>query len=59
MSRTAVFIIRAILGAAGGIFLWRVFYPQATYGWFIALVLAVLVVVSAYLSEAWRRKREE
>ena len=59
MSRTAVFIIRAIPGAAGGIFLWRVFYPHSPFGWVIALILAVLVVVSAYVSEAWRRKREE
>ncbi len=59
MGRTGVFIMRAVLGAAGGVFLWRMFYPHSPFGWVIALVLAVLIVVSAYVSEAWRRKRKE
>jgi hypothetical protein len=54
--RLLVFLIRAALGVAAGWFLARVFFKQD--GWFLILVLAALVVGAAYLSEAWRLRRQ-
>ena len=54
VSPFAVFLVRLILAVGGGWLLMHFFFPQG--GWTIALILAALVLGSAYLSEVWRRK---
>ena len=49
------FLIRAVLGLAGGFLLSRMFFGQSN--WVLVLILAALVVAAAYVSEAWRTKR--
>lgn len=56
-----VFVIRAALGLTGGWLLSNVFFTPkgGKVDWFIALLLAALVVSAAYLSEAWRARKGE
>jgi hypothetical protein len=53
---TVVFLIRAALGLAGGWLLAHFFLKSNS--WIIVLALAALVVIAAYLSEAWRSRRQ-
>jgi uncharacterized membrane protein YfcA len=62
MSNTAlVFIIRVAVGLAGGWALSYLFFTPkgGKVDWFITLVLAALVVSAAYLSEAWKKRKED
>jgi hypothetical protein len=54
-----VFFLRASLGLGGGWLLSHVFFTPTggKVDWFIALLLAALVVSAAYLSEAWRARK--
>ena len=58
MNRFTVFMIRAVLGLLGGWLLWHFFFSQGTYKtpWWVVLVLAAIVVLAAYASEAWRKR---
>lgn len=58
---TLVFIIRVAVGLAGGWLLSYLFFTPkgGRVDWFIALVLAALVVSAAYLSEAWKKRKDE
>jgi membrane protein implicated in regulation of membrane protease activity len=58
MNKFGVFLLRAGLGLLGGWLLWHFFFSQGTYKtpWWTALVLAAIVVLAAYASEAWRRR---
>lgn len=58
MNRLTVFLIRAGLGLLGGWLLWHFFFSQKPYEtpWWVVLVLAAIVVLAAYASEAWRRR---
>jgi uncharacterized membrane protein len=57
-----VFIIRALMGVAAGYFLTRFFLSKGPgFGggdYVTAAVLAVIVVVAAYVSEAWRNRNQ-
>ena len=55
MNRFTVFLIRAGLGLLGGWLLWHFFF-RTTTPWWTALVLAAIVVLAGYASEAWRKK---
>lgn len=65
MNRGVVFMIRLAVGLVGGWFLNLVFLTKLPMqkalvsgtDWFIALVLAALVVGAAYISEALRNKK--
>jgi uncharacterized membrane protein HdeD (DUF308 family) len=52
-----VFIIRAVLGVIFGVFLSRVFYPQAPLVFVIGLVL--VLVGLAYLTEYLRNRKKD
>ncbi len=56
--RYLVLIIRAAMGFLGGLALTYFFFTKKgeTLNWWLVVILAVLVVASAYLSEAWRLK---
>ncbi len=56
--RYLVLIIRAVMGFLGGLALTYFFFTKKgePFNWWLVLILAVLVVASAYLSEAWRLK---
>lgn len=56
-----VFVIRAAAGLAGGWLLSYFFFTPkgGRVDWFIALLLAALVVSAAYLSEAWKARKGE
>jgi uncharacterized membrane protein YfcA len=58
---TLILLIRVAVGLAGGWALSYFFFtPQGgKVDWFIALVLAALVVSAAYLSEAWKKRKED
>ncbi len=52
-----IFAIRAVLGVVFAVLLLRFFYPHAGIGY--AIGLAVFLVGMAYITEAWRRKRQD
>ena len=54
--RYQIFAIRAVLGIVFAVLLLRFFYPRA--GVVYAIGLAVFLVGMAYITEAWRRKRQ-
>ncbi|MBI5523502.1 MAG: hypothetical protein HY910_12800 [Desulfarculus sp.] len=56
-----VFIMRALVGFLGGWALTHFFFtPKGkSTDWFIVLVLAGLVVAAAYISEAWRLRKQQ
>ena len=54
--RVLKFLIRAVLGVAGGWVLDRFFLQ--TGNWFVILILAALVVVAAYSSEWWSSRKQ-
>ncbi len=56
MNRGMILVMRLALGIAGGFLLQRLFKIQG--GWITALILAALIVAAAYLSEAWRLKKQ-
>lgn len=56
MNRGMILILRLALGLAGGFLMQRLFNLQG--GWVTALILAALIVIAAYLSEAWRLKKQ-
>lgn len=58
--RYLVLIIRAVMGFLGGLALTYFFFTQKgePFNWLLVIILAVLVVASAYLSEAWRLKSQ-
>ena len=55
-----IFLIRLVMGLAAGWFLTKFFLSKGpTFGggdWLTAGILAVIVIVAAYVSEAWRNK---
>ena len=51
-----IFAIRAVLGIAFAVLLLRFFYPKAGIAY--AIGLAIFLVGMAYITEAWRRKRQ-
>ena len=55
-----VFVMRALLGLAGGWLLTYFFFTERgkPLNWLLVGILAVLVVASAYLSEAWRLRKQ-
>lgn len=55
MNRGTILIMRLVLGVAGGFLMQRIFNLQG--GWVTALILAALIIAAAYLSEAWRLKK--
>lgn len=56
MNRGMILVMRLGLGLAGGFLMQRIFDLQG--GWITALILAALIVAAAYLSEAWRLKKQ-
>lgn len=56
MNRGMILILRLALGLAGGFLMQRLFNLQG--GWVTALILAGLIIAAAYLSEAWRLKKQ-
>jgi len=56
-----VFIIRAAVGLLGGWVMTHFFFtPKGqSISWFIVVVLAGLVVAAAYISEAWRLRKQK
>jgi hypothetical protein len=61
MSNTVlVLVIRVAAGLGGGWLLSYLFFTPkgGKVDWFITLVLAALVVSAAYLSEAWKKRKE-
>ncbi len=56
MTRYQILAIRAVLGIVFAVVLLRFFYPRAGIAY--AIGLAVFLVGMAYITEAWRRKRE-
>jgi hypothetical protein len=56
-----VFLVRAAAGFLGGLALTYFFFtPKGRpVQWFIVVVLACLVVAAAYISEAWRQRKEK
>ena len=57
MTRFYIFVIRVIMGALFAVLLSRFFMPEASMGWVIAL--GVFLVVLAYLSERFRKRKKE
>ena len=57
MTRFYIFVIRVFMGALFAVLLSRFFLPQASIPWVIAL--GVFLVVLAYLSERFRRRKKE
>jgi hypothetical protein len=57
---TLVLIVRVAVGLAGGWLLSYMFFTPkcGNVNWFIALILAALVVSAAYLSESWKKRKE-
>lgn len=57
-NKLLVFLIRAALGFGGGLALTYFFFTKKgeSLSWFLVIILAVLVVAAAYLSEVWRVK---
>ncbi|MFH1057851.1 MAG: hypothetical protein V1797_04100 [Pseudomonadota bacterium] len=57
-NKLLVFIIRAALGLAGGLALTYFFFTKKgePLSWLLVIILAVMVVAAAYLSEVWRVK---
>lgn len=56
MNRGMILLMRLGLGLAGGFLMQRIFKLEG--GWVTALILAALIVAAAYLSEAWRAKKQ-
>ncbi len=56
MNKITVFIIRLLLGLVGGWVLVRFFFQG--YGWGMVLILAAIIIASAYASEMWRRRKD-
>ena len=56
MSPLNTFIIRAVVGILGAIFLTRVFLRTAGWGW--TVVLAAVLVILAYILERVRREKK-
>jgi ABC-type iron transport system FetAB permease component len=56
MNRGMILVMRLGLGLAGGFLMQRIFDLQG--GWITALILAALIIAAAYLSEAWRLKKQ-
>lgn len=56
MNRGMILLMRLGLGLAGGFLMQRIFNLRG--GWVTALILAALVIAAAYLSEAWRAKKQ-
>jgi hypothetical protein len=56
LTRYQILAIRAVLGIVFAVVLLRFFYPRAGIAY--AIGLAVFLVGMAYITEAWRRKRE-
>jgi ABC-type iron transport system FetAB permease component len=56
MNRGMILVMRLVLGLAGGFLMQRIFDLQG--GWITALILAALIIAAAYLSEAWRVKKQ-
>jgi ABC-type iron transport system FetAB permease component len=56
MNRGMILLMRLGLGLAGGFLMQRIFNLQG--GWITALILAALIIAAAYLSEAWRLKKQ-
>jgi len=56
MNKITVFIIRLILGLAGGWVLVHFFFQG--HGWGMILILAAIIIASAYASEMWRRRNQ-
>lgn len=56
MIRMQVFIIRAIMGAAFGVFLARVFYPSAPIIFVVGLCAALVGL--AYVTEYLRQRKK-
>jgi len=56
MNRGIILVVRLALGLAGGFLLQTLFFKQS--GWPLALLLAAIIVAAAYLSEAWRLKKQ-
>lgn len=58
-NRVLIFLLRAVLGVAGAYFLTSFFLtPKGmTVNWVVVGVLAVVVVLAAYASELWRRRK--
>jgi hypothetical protein len=54
MSKGMIFLIRAVLGVAGGWALSHFFFNDSLVIW---AVLSALVIAAAYASEFWRDKR--
>jgi hypothetical protein len=57
MTRFYIFVIRVILGGLFAVLLMRFFFPEASFGWTIAL--GILLVGLAYLSEGFRKRKRE
>ncbi len=55
-----VFLLRALVGLAGGWLLTNFFLtPKGQpLNWLVVIILAVMVVAAAYLSEAWRLRKQ-
>lgn len=54
MNALTVLALRLVLAAAGGVILRYFFFRQV--GWWLAVVLGIMVLAAAYVSEMWRRK---
>lgn len=52
----SVFLLRLLLGALGGLVLWKFFYSG--HSWWLAVIFGALVVAAAYASEGWRNRRK-
>ncbi len=57
MNRFYIFIIRAILGAAFGVFITRFFYPGTNPAYMAGL--GVFLVGMAYVMEYWRGRKAD
>ncbi len=51
-----VLLLRLVLGALGGLVLWKFFYSDQS--WWFAVIFGALVVIAAYASEAWRGRKK-
>ena len=59
-NQVLVFLVRMLLGLAGGWLLTNFFLtPKGQHlNWLVVVILAVMVVAAAYLSEAWRLRKK-
>jgi hypothetical protein len=57
MNKLVILLVRVALGLAGGWLLMHFFFRRG--GWTVALILAALVVLSAYASELWRIRKKK